>query len=76
MQLYVAGRPGSTIADLPAPTDPGVRLRVAGGELMAVLQFEGYITPAAAAEARQKLVTALQAGGWCVCACVRACVRA
>jgi hypothetical protein len=52
----------SSITSLPAPTDPDVRLAVAGGELVAVLFFEGYITPEAAAAARQKLTQALTAG--------------
>jgi ABC-type sugar transport system ATPase subunit len=57
---------GSSKADsikaLPAPTEPAVRLAVAGGEIVAVMPFEGYITPEAAAAVRQKLVDALQAG--------------
>ena len=36
----------------------------AGGELMAVLRFEGYITPETAAAVRKQLVTALQKGKW------------
>lgn len=52
----------SSITSLPAPTDPDVRLAVAGGELVAVLFFEGYITPESAAAARQKLTQALEAG--------------
>jgi ABC-type sugar transport system ATPase subunit len=55
---------GSTadVTSLPAPSDAAVRLSVAGGELVAVLPFEGYITPEAAAAARQRLLQALEAG--------------
>jgi ABC-type sugar transport system ATPase subunit len=57
---------GSSRADsikaLPAPTDPSVRLAVAGGEVVAVMPFEGYITPEVAAAIRKKLADALQAG--------------
>lgn len=52
----------SSITALPAPSEPGVRLAVAGGEIVAVMPFEGYITPEAAAVIRQKLAKALQAG--------------
>jgi hypothetical protein len=51
------------VTSLPAPSDAAVRLSVAGGELVAVLPFEGYITPEAAAAARQRLLQALEAGG-------------
>ncbi|WIA08929.1 hypothetical protein OEZ85_008346 [Tetradesmus obliquus] len=51
------------ITSLPAPSDAAVRLSVAGGELVAVLPFEGYITPEAAAAARQRLLRALEADG-------------
>ncbi|GBF94002.1 hypothetical protein Rsub_07270 [Raphidocelis subcapitata] len=47
----------------PAPAAPGVRLGVAGGEVVAVLRFPGYITPAAAEEARQRLLAALREDG-------------
>jgi hypothetical protein len=50
------------VTHLPAPIDPGIRLSVAGGELLAVMPFEGYITPEAAAAVRAKLAAALQAG--------------
>lgn len=52
----------STISSLPAPSEPGVRLSVSGGELVAVLYFDGYITPETAQAARQKLINALHAG--------------
>ncbi|KAF6266823.1 regulatory factor, effector binding domain-containing protein [Scenedesmus sp. NREL 46B-D3] len=51
------------MTSLPAPSDPAVRLSVAGGELVAVLPFEGYITPEAAAAARLRLLRALEADG-------------
>jgi hypothetical protein len=51
-----------TAASLPAPTDPSVRLSVAGGELAAVLRFAGYITPQTAEAARQQLLAALEKG--------------
>eukprot|EP00879_Flechtneria_rotunda_P001339 GHRR01001489.1.p1 GENE.GHRR01001489.1~~GHRR01001489.1.p1 ORF type:complete len:124 (-),score=46.45 GHRR01001489.1:674-1045(-) len=50
------------IASLPVPTDPAVRLGIAGGEVVAVFAFEGYITPSSAAAARHKLMKALQEG--------------
>ena len=52
----------STITTLPAPTDPAVRLAVSGGEVVAVMPFEGYITPEAAASVRQQLAKALEKG--------------
>jgi hypothetical protein len=63
------------ITSLPAPSDPAVRLSVAGGELVAVLPFEGYITPETAAAARQRLLRALEAGvlqlgGSCFAPCI------
>ncbi|GIL69281.1 hypothetical protein Vretimale_12602 [Volvox reticuliferus] len=48
---------------LPEPLDPAVRVNVSGGELVAVLQFEGYITPVSAEAVRQRLVTCLQRDG-------------
>jgi len=73
MQMMIGSRRsapdgGSSSADaaaLPAPTDPSVRLSVAGGEMVAVLRFSGYITPQTAEEARQRLVAALQQGVRC-----------
>lgn len=57
---------GSSRADsikgLPTPTDPSVRMAVAGGEVVAIMPFEGYITPEVAAAIRKKLAGALQAG--------------
>lgn len=54
-----------TIASLPAPAQPGVRIGVAGGELVAVLRFEGYITPATAEAVRKRLMEVLKRGGPC-----------
>lgn len=68
--MYVGSRRGDAsearadISSLPAPTDPTVRLNVAGGEVMAVLRFDGYITPQTAEEMRARLVAALQQGAW------------
>jgi hypothetical protein len=66
MQMMVGsprdGGPAAAAAALPAPTDGGVRLSVAGGEALAVLRFSGYITPQAADEARRRLVAALEQG--------------
>lgn len=53
---------GAAGAAPPAPTAPGVRLAVAGGEVVAVLRFAGYITPATAEAARQRLLAALREG--------------
>lgn len=58
---------GSSRADptlLPAPTNSAVRLAVAGAELVAVLKFDGFITPETAEAARQKLVKLVEAGVW------------
>ena len=55
------GGPASP-AGLPAPTDGTVRLSVAGGELVAVLRFAGFITPQTAEAARQQLLAALKQG--------------
>eukprot|EP00878_Enallax_costatus_P038980 GHUV01044484.1.p1 GENE.GHUV01044484.1~~GHUV01044484.1.p1 ORF type:complete len:166 (+),score=49.13 GHUV01044484.1:738-1235(+) len=70
MQMMVGTNKGSpaassssNITSLPAPTDPDVRLGVYGGELVAVLYFDGYITPQTAEVARRKLIKALQADG-------------
>jgi len=67
-----------SITALPAPSEPGVRLAVAGGEIVAVMPFEGYITPEAAAAIRQKLTNALQAGegtAGCTLQCHLRCTR-
>jgi hypothetical protein len=64
----------STITTLPAPTDPAVRLAVSGGEVVAVMPFEGYITPEAAASVRQQLAKALQQGGREMVCCTIPCL--
>jgi hypothetical protein len=51
-----------SVGALPAPNDPMVRVTVAGGELLAVAQFEGYITPTSAEAARAALLAALRRG--------------
>lgn len=74
MQMHVGSRqggaaPGGTpsagqaLANLPAPMDPAVQLSVSGGELVAALQFDGFITPQSAAAARAKLISALKQDG-------------
>ena len=64
MQLYVGpARNGVAPAEPPAPSLPGTRLVAAGGELCAVLRFEGYITPATARAALEALEEALQRDG-------------
>jgi hypothetical protein len=47
MQMYIGSRRGSSdkdapisLAALPAPKDPKVRVSIAGGELLAVARFE------------------------------------
>ncbi len=68
MQMYLGSRVGASarqtesVASLPAPTEPNVRVSIAGGELIAVRQFEGYITPTNAEAARQALLAALRRG--------------
>jgi hypothetical protein len=58
MQLFVGmTREGTVLEEPPAATLPGCRLVAGGGELCAVLRFEGYITPATAQEALQSLKT-------------------
>ncbi len=59
----------AAIASLPAPAQPGVRIGVAGGELVAVLRFEGYITPATAEAVKKRLMEVLKRGGRCVTVC-------
>jgi hypothetical protein len=73
MQMHLGSRRGASadqaesVGALPTPTDASVRVSVAGGELLAVAQFEGYITPTSAAAARQTLLAALKRGE-CSCA--------
>lgn len=66
MQLYVGRRRGSSEEGPqrpPLPLDPRVSLEAAGGELVAVMRFEGNATPQAALAARAKLIQALDADG-------------
>eukprot|EP00195_Chlamydomonas_chlamydogama_P015575 CAMPEP_0202901682 /NCGR_PEP_ID=MMETSP1392-20130828/14398_1 /ASSEMBLY_ACC=CAM_ASM_000868 /TAXON_ID=225041 /ORGANISM="Chlamydomonas chlamydogama, Strain SAG 11-48b" /LENGTH=190 /DNA_ID=CAMNT_0049588285 /DNA_START=287 /DNA_END=859 /DNA_ORIENTATION=+ len=58
-----ASSAAQALATLPAPQGSGVRVSVAGGELVAVLRFEGYITPTAAEAARKQLLAALKRDG-------------
>lgn len=68
MYMHVGSRrdkPGTaagSAATLPLPTDPAVSLGVSGGELVAVLQFDGFITPQTAGTARAQLKSALARG--------------
>lgn len=65
MSMYLGGlEQGSLeLASLPKPNDRSAKVDVAGGELVAVAKFEGYITPAAAESVRQKLLRALERDG-------------
>jgi hypothetical protein len=71
MQMYVGAPRGQQasgpppISGLPLPSGESeqAELAVAGGELLAVLKFEGYITPEAAEAARKQLIQALEKGG-------------
>ncbi len=51
----------AALNELPTPTG-GVTLNVAGGELVAVFKFDGYITPGTAERARKQLMDALESG--------------
>jgi hypothetical protein len=71
MQMYVGsprgrerapGDPQVKATDLPAPSNPEVRLNAAGGELVAVRYFDGSITPQTAEANRQQLIRALENG--------------
>lgn len=53
----------------PLPDNPRVTLEAAGGEVVAVLRFEGFITPETASAARDKLIACLQQGALLVVAC-------
>lgn len=58
----------------PQPNDPSVSIEIAGGEIIASLRFEGNATPELAAALRQRLLAALEAGGygvWQEAGCVR-----
>ena len=54
---------GKGVTDPPAPTAPGVSVAAAGGELMAVVGFEGIATPELAGQYRRLLTAALEADG-------------
>lgn len=54
---------GAGVSDPPAPTVPGVSVAAAGGELMAVVGFEGIATPDLAGQYRRLLMAALEADG-------------
>ncbi|PNW76664.1 hypothetical protein CHLRE_11g467784v5 [Chlamydomonas reinhardtii] len=74
MQMYVGARRGQEaaaasgakpppVSSLPAPSEPGVRLNVSGGELVAVAQFDGFITPTSAEAVRRRLAACLARDG-------------
>ena len=74
MQMYLGSRltgpqqgtaaPASQLHLLPPPqAQGGAQLGVAGGELVAAMKFDGYITPQNAEQARQRLIAALKTGG-------------
>lgn len=54
---------GAGVSDPPAPTSPGVGVQAAGGELLAVVGFEGIATPELAGKYRELLATAVRADG-------------
>jgi hypothetical protein len=73
MQMYLGSRTlrdGSSLPaarpaefqQLPAPLSSQAAVAVAGGELVAVFRFEGFITPTSAEAARKQLQAALKAG--------------
>jgi hypothetical protein len=53
-----------TIATLPKPNDPSVKLVQVPGEIMAVLRFTGLHGPDAIAAQRTQLMAALKGGHW------------
>ena len=53
-----------TMASLPVPTDPDVKLVEVPGETKAVLRFSGFAGAEAVAEQRAKLISALGGSGW------------
>ena len=64
MQVYIVPREGQVEdgAPLPAPTTQGVELDAAGGELIAVIRFEGNATKEACERARDQLKKFLEQG--------------
>ena len=64
MQMFVGPRKAAEqTGTAPLPRDSSLRLVVAGGVPVAVMEFTGNVTPEAAAAARAKLVAALEADG-------------
>ena len=53
-----------TMATLPVPTDPDVKLVEVPGETKAVLRFSGFAGPEAVAEERALLLKGLSGSGW------------
>ncbi|KAK9815546.1 hypothetical protein WJX72_005503 [[Myrmecia] bisecta] len=62
-QLVGSRRDGQAQERPPLPTAAGVSLEVAGGEVVAVLQFSGNATPEKAAALVKQLASGLQADG-------------
>ena len=54
---------GANVTDPPAPTTPGVCVAAAGGELVAVIGFEGIATPELALKYRAALTSAVESDG-------------
>ena len=63
MQIYLVPREESD-GPLPTPSDDDVELAIAGGELIATMQFEGNATKEACEKTRNKLLECLQQGEW------------
>ncbi|GMH33157.1 hypothetical protein BSKO_00991 [Bryopsis sp. KO-2023] len=64
MELFVGdSKDGKGSSKPPLPGHPELYLAAGGGELVAVQQFEGNITPPEAQAVRQKLISALQKDG-------------
>ena len=61
-QGTLAATTAEALRALPQPNDSSVQVSVSGGELVAVLRFEGFITPETAAAARSVLLAALKNG--------------
>jgi hypothetical protein len=56
--------PGYTMATLPAPEDPKIRLAEVPEETVAILRFSGSIAPAAVEMESRRLRTLLKTGPW------------
>lgn len=64
MRVRISPRdPAAAAQPPPAPSNPAVGLDIAGGEIVAVVRFEGNATPEVAAAQRRRLEAALAAGG-------------